>query len=323
MKTKIVYVITSDSNDPFLEQLYLSMVSLKKYTPQAFIVLAMDNDTQESLIGNRKLIGDFADQIIPVKTPDIYNKMQRSRYIKTSLRNLINGDFLYIDSDTIICGDLSEIDNMKYPLMAVPDFHSSIEKHPAFHTLQKFCETNNISLENHRYWYNGGLIYVKDEPIAHEFYDNWNREWKRHVELGCPTDQQSLLFANGECGFPIKCLDPIWNCQVLYNGLKYLSEAKIIHYFASGLNNSSNIEQPYIFQNKSHYEYIKKYGELDELCLTHMNNPRGAFVDDVQITTSFQSDYLNTPFYSITRNFYYSHPKVIKLFSKIKKLLKR
>lgn len=322
MKTSCVYVITSDDKDPFLEQLYLSMFSLRKYSPSSNIIIVTDTATAASFYGFRKVISDYADNVVVAEVPEKYDKMQRSRFIKTSLRELVKGDYLYIDSDTIVADDLSSIDHMESPLMAVPDFHCSMKNHPAYKALKQFCDNNSISLEGHEYWFNGGLMYAKDDPIVYSFYSEWHKEWKRHADIGCPTDQQSLLVANGICGFPIKKLGNEWNCQILYNGLRYLSNAKIIHYFASGLKNSSGIEQPYVFQNKKHYNYIKETGNFDEECITNLENPKGAFIENVQISTQFLSSFNNTPFYAMMRNFYYNNPKLIKFLSKIKHLFK-
>ncbi|WP_157844066.1 hypothetical protein [Candidatus Stoquefichus sp. SB1] len=51
---KVVYVLTSDEKDYFLEELYLSSYSLKKYN-EVTSILYTDNDTNESFkIDNRK-----------------------------------------------------------------------------------------------------------------------------------------------------------------------------------------------------------------------------------------------------------------------------
>ena len=42
MKTKIVYTIVSDENDIFFEQALLSIYSLRKYNPDAFVELVID-----------------------------------------------------------------------------------------------------------------------------------------------------------------------------------------------------------------------------------------------------------------------------------------
>ena len=323
MKTKVAYVLVSNQNDIYLEQLYFSMYSLRMHNPHTEILIICDSATNESLVGNRKLLSEISDKIISVDVPLSYNNMQKSRFIKTSLRKHVQGDYVYIDNDTIITDELTALDRLEYPLMGVPDFHCDIESYPGKKDYQIFSSKVNLCFEKHKYCFNGGVMYVKDDPISYQLYELWNREWIANLDLGYSTDQQSLFAANEKCGFPIKVLDDIYNCQIMYNGLKYLYKAKIIHYFASSFEKSASLEQPYIFQNYKHLKYLKDNAEIDDECIDGLTFPKGAFIDNVQIVTSFQSAYNNTPFYSLTRNFYYSHPKVIKFFSKIKKLLKR
>ena len=266
---------------------------------------------------------EIANEVIPVEVPTQFNNMQKSRFLKTSLRKYISGDFLYIDNDTIICDDISEIDNMESPLMGVPDFHCDLTEFPGNKSLSILSEKIGLHFDKHKYCFNGGVLYAKDHPISYDLFNCWHSEWIKNLKLGYSTDQQSLFAANEKCGFPIKKMDDAYNCQIIFNGLKYLYRAKIIHYFASGFEKSGNLEQPYLFQNKLHYQYLKENGTLDAECEKGFKSPKGAFVPNVQIVTSFQSEYNNTPFYSMSRNFYYNHSKLIKLMSKIKHILKK
>jgi cellulose synthase/poly-beta-1,6-N-acetylglucosamine synthase-like glycosyltransferase len=56
MKTKIVYVLTSNEKDLLLEQLLLSLYSLKYHNPTADVYLVVDQDTFSSIKGCRTLI---------------------------------------------------------------------------------------------------------------------------------------------------------------------------------------------------------------------------------------------------------------------------
>ena len=56
MKTKIVYVVVSDETDIFLEQALLSIFSLRKHNPEAFVELVVDQITNDSISGKRSEI---------------------------------------------------------------------------------------------------------------------------------------------------------------------------------------------------------------------------------------------------------------------------
>ena len=100
MKTKIVYVVISTDNDIYLEQAWISAYSVKYYNPTAFITFVTDEDTYKGIVSSdRKNILQIVDEIIPIPLEKGLSNMKRSRWIKTNLRNLIKGDFLFIDTD--------------------------------------------------------------------------------------------------------------------------------------------------------------------------------------------------------------------------------
>ena len=111
MKTKIVYVLASSQEDYFLEQCLISLKFLRKYNPEAYVVLVCDDTTESSLNGNRQDIKLLINELKSIQFERPVNKVERSRLMKVNLRKYVEGDFLYIDCDTIIVNDLSEIDN--------------------------------------------------------------------------------------------------------------------------------------------------------------------------------------------------------------------
>ena len=66
MKTKIVYVLTSSEKDIYLEQCFVSMCSLRRYNPDAYIVLLTDDLTATTFTGNRKRMIELASEIVTV-----------------------------------------------------------------------------------------------------------------------------------------------------------------------------------------------------------------------------------------------------------------
>ena len=99
MKTKIVYCIVSNDQDIYLEQAWVSIYTLKNYSPEAEVFLIVDKETESTLVGKRAGIKELVTEVIAVETPDSYNAMQRSRYLKTNFRQFIAGDLLFIDGD--------------------------------------------------------------------------------------------------------------------------------------------------------------------------------------------------------------------------------
>ena len=132
MKTRIVYVVVSDETDIFLEQALLSIFSLRRHNPNVIVELVLDQATNDSIIGKRSEIKKYVNKITIIEVSTKYNKGQRSRWIKTNLRNLIEGDFLFIDTDTIITDSLEGIDDFEGDIGAVKDKHAPVKKSCAY-----------------------------------------------------------------------------------------------------------------------------------------------------------------------------------------------
>jgi len=167
MKTKIVYILVSDTSDYYYEQTLLSVTSARMWNPDAEIIVVADDKTNATLVGTRTALMDVANKKVVVDFPKEINKKRRSRFLKTSLRNHIEGDFLFIDSDTVVCQSLEEIDSFRGEMGAVLDAHSS--------TRNDSIILERINLLGGEYtpgdsYYNSGVLYVKDTPKTHAFF---------------------------------------------------------------------------------------------------------------------------------------------------------
>ena len=122
MNTKVVYVLVSNKNDYYVEMLQLSLYSLRIFHPDDIVEVVMDEKTYSRLVKQKhRLLADVKP--IVVEIPKEYSLMQRSRYLKTRLREIIVGDFLYLDTDTVVAGPLGEVDHFSGVIAAVWDNH--------------------------------------------------------------------------------------------------------------------------------------------------------------------------------------------------------
>lgn len=228
---KFVYVLISDEKDYYSEQASVSMLSLKKHNPGAEIVLVTDSATRKSLEKRDSLVKDAGVRIIEVDIPERYNKKSRSRYIKTSLVEYIDDDFLYIDSDTVINGDLTEIEKYDCDIGAVFDRNGNGES-------EGYMKWNlnkaGIKEIDQLVFYNGGVIFSKNTLKAKKFFNDWHNLWLQfHENSGLEIDQVSFLKANQINNNIIQPLPGIYNCQLVFPpSIKYLVRAKILHYIA-------------------------------------------------------------------------------------------
>ena len=128
MKAKLVYVLTCAPEKNYIEQALLSVFTARHYNPSANIILIVDDQTNTLFTGRREEILNYTSEKIVVNLDPALSMMDKSRWLKTSVRNLVKGDFLFIDCDTLITQSLEDIDKCEYPVAAVPESHLPIKK---------------------------------------------------------------------------------------------------------------------------------------------------------------------------------------------------
>jgi hypothetical protein len=233
---------------------------------------------------------------------------------KTSINNYVDGDFLFIDCDTIITGDISGIFSVPMDLGAVLDKHRTVDCHP----MKPYMISNDEKLgfkstksNNH---YNSGIIYCKDTIKTHGFFDTWHELWIHSNKKGLTVDQPSFneaILLNTDIFIE---LDGTWNCQIAFNGIPYLSEAKVIHYYASSL-----ITQipPYSLASQDNLDFIKMTGEVSPAMLEQLQKPKGAFVADSRIIAGDAAlDVVNSNFFAKLLWLRRKHPVIFEKLDK-------
>ena len=290
----------------------VSMYSLKKYNPAAHIVLLTDGATGLTLKGRRENLLSYIDEHIVVETPKDFIAIQKSRFLKTCMRHHIQGDCLYIDNDTLITGDLSELENIDVELGAVYDNHRNDwnEKHPfpmvvEYYHCMGFDKLPSYNITHH---FNGGLMYSKDTELSHKLYSKWHELWHEGSNRGFHSDQPSLWLANSELKNPIVAISGTYNCQVPYDGsLKFLDEAKILHYFSS-----YKIFQGFFMQDKQILQHIKNEG-IDSRIDNLIENAKKDFKKNIYVLKGKDLEIYNSPTVVLARKISRDFPWTNKL----------
>lgn len=316
MKTKIVYTVVSTDKDIYLEQAMLSIYSVRKLHPDVNIVLVTDNVTEDTLVGNRATINNMIDEKIVVDREPSFSGKESAFFIKTNLRELLSGDFLFIDTDTLIVDRLDEIDNCQYEVAAVPDVHVSFKKHFGYEGYLHLFNTLGFELRNDTY-FNSGVMYVKDTPRAHLLYRRWNESY-RSLMKECFYDQPHLAKADSEVKV-LSEIDGTWNCQIMC-GLRYLPSAKIIHYFASNFIGVKG-EKPYKLMDSRIFKKIKENGLDSSFADKFIEKAKVNWSECVEVIGGNDLVLLHSDTMKVLRIIFYNYPKLFKVLnSTIQKL---
>lgn len=270
---KILYVLVSSSDDFYADQALLSILSAKFIMPNMPISILMDDDTKKRLEQENNEILKQVDEIKTVHFKRDIGPVFRSRFLKTSMRELVSGDVLYVDVDTLWVNPIDESD-FSADIMGVPDGHVECSNLPGYD--RHVCLAKQIGFElSERFFINGGVLFLRDTCFAHDFMKQWNHFWQYSCEHGVLTDQESLNYVNSQMGGAIVMMPNCYNVQISFT-IRYLMNAKLIHYFGSYFPT----EERFLFvelQKQSFWKNLKRSNNGLDLTRKIAENPEKIF----------------------------------------------
>ena len=271
MKLKIAYVLVSSEKDYFLEQTILSAYSAYRYNPEAEIVVVADQDTFQTITGQRARLKKYVSRIIRAEVPETYSMMQKSRYLKTSLLNYIESDFIYLDSDTVVSGSLSDIYMGVNHIGLIMDHNRDEYNESVKMWVRDCCRIVGWSDLSQDKTYNGGLLVVKKSPESDSFFNHWHDNWKECCSKGYDRDQLALTKTNIECKYIIDEISGIYNCQIAnFEADKYKSDVRIIHYY--DMNNCY-----YVYNDLKIWNIFKQNDVIPDEFVSAVETPQDVF----------------------------------------------
>lgn len=283
IKYKVLYVLTDDEKLKYYKEFKISVLSVKKYNPNIDIEVLIDDDTFNIInnVDSNGLNGIVNYKII--KSIEGYSKMMMSRWMKTSMRNLVSGDFLYIDTDTIICRELESIPDDMDLAMTYNRHCDSIKNTFTFDYIKNKFSSAQIEFNPNDCYYNAGVIFVRDNEFNKEFFKQWNEKWIEGTKFNNFTDQQSLYFVNKKNNNYIKTLEDKWNVQIttIPFPINHLDDAIIIH--SCGM--MDNV--PYLLSQQSTYDNLSLTN--NEEIYKIIDNPKKLFIDGYFTTINYET----------------------------------
>lgn len=258
MKTKIVYVVASLYDDVYMEQAIGSAWSVRHHNPDCHIEMVCDQDTFATFkLGIRAQYKDLFDEIHVREFQSELSMIERSRWMKTTLREIIDGDYLYIDTDTVVCADLSYIDDFDFEIGMVLDCNCKFGLWLTYEWLLPIMkERYNMDVSNETQYFNSGVAYVRDCQVTHDLYKRWNELWIDSLhKFNDKSDQKALMKANIDMGHIIEEISGNLNCQII-ESIQYLHTAHIMHFFNHTVGKTNHLSPLY----KELYLQIKQNG---------------------------------------------------------------
>lgn len=230
MNTKIVYTLISSTADQYLQELWVSLYSLRLYEPKATVIVLCDEPTKKYMENFPELVG-MISEVKAVEMPSGYNAKLRSRQLKTTFRQHVDGRLLFLDTDTVVCKPLNDLDNIDCDIACVPEMHLPVKDMP-YPPTGSMKDTFGIDLfKDTKYYFNSGVILVDDNERTHEFFHKWNENWHYSCfDKGNSQDEPAFCKTDIDMGHIIQPLPDIYNAQVSMS-LKWFADAAIIHWW--------------------------------------------------------------------------------------------
>ena len=228
---KVAYVITSAGRDVYTAMTRVSAASLRMTNPGARVAVVCDGETDRAVQAAKDPLLGEVDEWRAFETPP-GEAAFRNRFIKTSLRERISGEYLFLDSDTIVRDDLAPIFQMPGDLAAAPN-------HSRENFSGQIWEGDVAALAEMRWsisqilYVNGGVMRVSESEIAHRFYRLWHEKWQAsYRQLHQHNDQPALNAAIRESQIECARLPVRFNAQIGAFPVA-MRDAAIWHYNAS------------------------------------------------------------------------------------------
>lgn len=284
MTTKILYVLVSSPGDYYLEQTYISALGARSHNPHTDVELLADKSTVESLGARGPLGESFKSLFSRIHAIDLdpsLSAVKRSRILKTGMRNYVEGDFLYIDSDTLVGPLEAALEALPYKLAACPDTHCAFPDHPHRSATIHLCQKIGYDVSSEPYYYNGGVMLVRDTPENARFFSMWQSAYQEGFEKGIFQDQPSLSLVNSKCGCPIATLDGFWNCQIQH-GVRFLKDAFVVHYVCTNVGTGPQ-DSLFLLNNRKVLQRVRDHGGITEEVRQVVDDPFTGFAALTQV----------------------------------------
>jgi len=224
----VVYCLTSSGGDLYEAMTRVSLATVRLTNPSARVTIACDQQTHQALQASGSQLFHEADAVRGFPTPD-GPPTYRNRYVKTQLGRLIDGPFLFLDSDTVVRKPLTPLLDLHCDIAAAPNHSRDTLAEQIWSEDQ--ANLDAMGWQVREPYVNGGVIWYGGTAGASRFADTWHHNWINNVEqTGRYRDQPALNYSVLTSEANLKTLEHNWNAQVEVSP-KQVVNARIWHLY--------------------------------------------------------------------------------------------
>lgn len=212
----IVYALTVDSTSRINADMNLvSAWSVRHSNPEHKITVVCDHKSLCILKKVRHKILEEADCVVDA------GKMEGgrdyiNRFIKTSLNQYVDGDFLYLDADTFVRKSLDDLLDIDCDMAGVANHNNTDASiipsgKPPWGELEKI---KDLGWDVPKFYINGGVLWIKNSTNTRKFFEVYHTKWLQSFSLlNDHRDQHALNSAIEWSQISLKILPKKYNAQ--------------------------------------------------------------------------------------------------------------
>lgn len=230
----VCYAVATDGERRYVDLVAISALAVKRIHPGAKITVLTD-DRSLPIISSLLEPFALAEKVRSVGAYPAGAVGVRSRFVKTQVRQFIDGDFLYLDADAIPVASFARVFRCKEVLCA------AIDRSPLMPGGNGFPSWAEPAFERlgwpfpSKFYLNSGVVFWRDTSITRQLGRLWHENWLRFFrESNDFADQPAFNYCIDHLSglFP-RIMDDKFNARV---GVapEFARKAAIYHFYASG-----------------------------------------------------------------------------------------
>ena len=227
---QVCYVVVSTGWDRHSQMAWMSAHAVRRQEPNVRIIVIVEGTSGEAEEEMKRRFEPVAD-VVSVKRASASTAVAKSRFHKIVLRDYVEGDLLYCDSDTLAVAPFADVLECDADVGAVADFNFDISRGWFPRDVeQPFRQLNwDYPLP---YQVNAGVIFMRDTPAVHSLSREWLARFQASTALPHVWDQATFNSALFATKVPHQVLPHGYNAMVVKRNYRFRS-ARILHFFGS------------------------------------------------------------------------------------------
>ena len=229
---QVCYVVVSTGWDRHSQMAWVSAHAVRHQEPGARIIMIVEGTSVGADDEMKRRFAPVADLVI-AKRANASTAVAKSRFHKIVLRDYVDGDLLYCDSDTLAVAPFADVLKCKGDVGAVTDFNFPLSKGWFPRDVeQPFRQLGwDYPLP---YQVNAGVIFMRDTPAVHTLSREWLARFQASTALPHVWDQVTFNSALFATKVPHEVLPHGYNAMVVKRNYRFRS-ARILHFFGSAV----------------------------------------------------------------------------------------